>query len=256
MTGNGLRWTWGLERKNSRAFYQVRHQRWLRQALIHNGGMRGQPSDLLIAWADPRIAASYRASDLSADDARRAALPRSTRAQRDWQASRALLHSVRTAADDQVCSLSHKHGHAVCAVAPAGWRIGVDLERIVPRNVMRLADWVCTPQEQNMLARMDTHRRLAHFYMLWTLKEAFIKAANLAFPADMARVGLAAGEAGVATLRTPPGRWQACAWRLAPDWMVSMVWQAPTATGQSPHWHAPARCALPPRVTLGQWHTA
>jgi len=218
--------------------------------------MRCEPSDFLIAWADPSVAASYRTANLNGQDAARATLPRSTRAQRDWQVSRALLHDVRTTTGDQVYSLSHKHGHAVCAAAPAGWRVGMDLERIKPRDVARLADWVCTPQERRMLADLDDHRRLAHFYMLWTLKEAFIKAADLAFPADMIRVGLAAGEAGSATLRAPPGQWQACAWRLEPDWMVSVVWQAPTATGPSPHWRAPAACTLPPRVVMGRWQTA
>jgi len=216
--------------------------------------MRCEPSDFFIAWADPQVAASYCESDLSADDVPRATLPRSAKAQRDWQVSRGLLHSVRTAADDPVCSLSHKHGHAVCAAAPARWRIGVDLERIKPRDVMRLADWVCTPQERRMLADLDARRRLVHFYTLWTLKEAFIKAADLAFPADMARVGLFVGEAGGVVLQAPPGLWQACAWRLDPDWIVAAVWQASAAIGRSPNWHAFTGCALPHRRVLGQWN--
>jgi len=206
-----------------------------------------------IAWGYPRLAGAYRVSDLRGDDVRRAAQPRSAKAQRDWQVSRALLHSVRTEDNDSVHSLSHKQGHAVCAVAPTAWQIGVDMERIVPRDVMRLAAWTCSAQEQHRLAEMKEPSRLLHFYLLWTLKEAFIKADNGVFPRDMARLGLLYDEAGQSKLRAPTGRWHACAWRLEPDWLVTLVWQAPVATQMLPQWYAPSVCSLPTRALLGQW---
>jgi len=214
--------------------------------------------DFLIAWADPSAAAHYSEASLSPEDARRAVRPRSLKAQRDWEVSRALLQTFREKAAARVHSLSHSHGHAICGFAPAGGRIGVDIERIKPRDVLALADWVCSPYEKRELRHLSGFRQLQHFYMLWTLKEAFIKAAGLGFPADMSKVGLKEGAAGEDVLNAPLalGPWRAYAWQLRAgggDWVAASVWQASGGGEARPVWRTMPVCALPQRTLLGAW---
>nr|WP_242702700.1 4'-phosphopantetheinyl transferase superfamily protein [Achromobacter sp. SD115] len=209
--------------------------------------------ELFIWWADQGAAASYRSQELSAEDAVRAPALRSSKAQSDWRVSRALLQSVRQAAPDAATSLSHSGGHVVCAAAPRGWALGADLERIRPRAVLRLAEWVCTPAEREALAGLQGAAQLERFYLLWTLKEAFIKAAGLDFPADMASVGLAPDDKTGWRLRAPPGRWRACSYRLGHDWIASAVWRAQADSALRPQWRAEAACVLPTLAILGEW---
>jgi len=213
-------------------------------------------SDFFMAWADSSAAAHYSVEHLCAADAKRATRPRSPKAQRDWEVSRALLHAFRPKlAAPRVHSLSHSHGHAICGVAPAGWRLGVDIERTKPRGVMALADWVCSPYEKQSLGRLSGAIQLQRFYLLWTLKEAFIKAAGLGFPADMAKVGLGEGEGSADRLTAPPGDWRACVWQLGQDWVAASVWQAPESGDACPVWRTMPVCALPQRTLLGAWQS-
>lgn len=209
-------------------------------------------------WADQRAAVLYQDENLSADDARRVPASDSRQARKDdWQVSRVLLHEARSAmTPDAVLSLSHSGGHAICAQAPAGWKLGADLEHMRPRDVPRLADWVCSPAEAAALAALDGDAQREHFYLLWTLKEAFIKAANLDFPADMASVGLAPGAGGEWRLNAPAGAWRACSWRVGGAWMASMVWLAFSDNAMSPQWRAPTVCPLPPVTLIGHWASA
>ncbi|HEY9273926.1 4'-phosphopantetheinyl transferase superfamily protein, partial [Achromobacter sp.] len=140
-----------------------------------------------------------------------------------------------------------------CAAAPQGWALGADLERIRPREVLRLAGWVCTPAEREALASLWGAAQLERFYLLWTLKEAFIKAAGLDFPADMASVGLAPDDKAGWRLRAPPGRWRACSYRLGDDWIASAAWRAQAGSALRPQWRAEAACVLPTLAILGEW---
>jgi len=218
-------------------------------------------SAFIITWADPNAAKHYDAQTLCASDTARAQRQRSPKAQLDWEVSRALLHTLADTRADRVQSLSHSHGHAACITAPTGWKIGIDVERIQPRDVLRLAAWVCSPAEQHGLAQLPDARKLPYFYALWTLKEAFIKAAGLDFPADMVTVGFTVHATGETHLRAPSGAWQACVWRLGADWIASAVWQAaasdasptcaaPEHSRQIPIWRTMAGCALPQPVLL------
>ncbi|WP_220805496.1 4'-phosphopantetheinyl transferase superfamily protein [Achromobacter sp. UMC46] len=209
-------------------------------------------------WADQSAAVLYQEKDLSAEDVHRAPGSGSRQARRDdWQVSRALLHEARRSmAPGAVLSLSHSGGHAVCAQAPAGWRLGADLERMRARDVPRLAAWICSPAEAAALAALEGAAQLARFYLLWTLKEAFIKAAGLDFPADMASVGLMPDARGGWRLNAPAGAWRACSWRVGDAWMASMVWLAPSDNAMSPQWRTVAACPLPPVTLIGHWQSA
>ncbi|OAE72709.1 4-diphosphocytidyl-2C-methyl-D-erythritol kinase [Achromobacter insolitus] len=211
--------------------------------------------ELLIWWADEGAASSYSSQDLSAEDVLRVGRLRSPKALGDWHVSRALLRSVRAAHVGGATSLSHSGGHAVCAAAPQGWTLGVDLERVRQRDVLRLAQWVCSPAEQAALIGLTGFAQLEHFYLLWTLKEAFIKAAGLDFPADMVSVGLASDGREGWCLCAPPGQWRACSYRLGQDWVASVAWHVQPGSKTLPQWRAAAACVLPPLAMLGQWAT-
>ncbi|MFY0479115.1 4'-phosphopantetheinyl transferase family protein [Achromobacter marplatensis] len=209
-------------------------------------------------WADKSAAVLYKQENLSDEDARRAPGNGSRQARRDdWQVSRALLHDVRSAMPPgAVLSLSHSGGHAICGQAPAGWKLGADLEPMRARDIPRLAEWVCSPAEAAGLAALDGEAQQERFYLLWTLKEAFIKAAGLDFPADMASVGLAPDVAGGWRLNAPTGAWRACSWRVGRAWVASMVWLAPSDNAMSPQWRATTGCPLPPVTLMGHWTSA
>ncbi|MFY1853118.1 4'-phosphopantetheinyl transferase family protein [Achromobacter xylosoxidans] len=209
---------------------------------------------LSLWWADEGAAGAYRTQALSPEDAARAAAIRSPKATRDWRVSRALLQCVREAMPaPHTLSLSHSGGRALCARAPADWAVGVDLERMRPRATAALADWICDEPERAWLRQADGAVRLERFYLLWTLKEAFVKAAGLDFPADMAAAGLAPDASGQVELRPPPGHWNAAAWRLGADWMAAAVWRADSGGAAPIEWRAALSCAWPERCELGRW---
>lgn len=79
-------------------------------------------------------------------------------------------HGAERPLDARV-SISHRDGLAVAVVAPAGVRVGVDLERSgsVPLQAIR---YFLTPAEQRMAVYVDPT-------VLWSLKEAAWKALGL-----------------------------------------------------------------------------
>lgn len=214
-------------------------------------------SQLRLTWAEPEASHQYRLADLSTEDALRARRMRSLKAHCDWQVSRALLHACR-GPDTAGCveSLSHSGGHALLAQGPLGWQIGVDLERIRPRRVLDLAEWACSPDEIEWLCgQPDDGARLQCFYMLWTLKEAFVKACSLSFPAELRRYGLSVGQDQLLTLRAPVGAWQARSYLLEPGWIASAVW-LPARNGlntEEPEWRAGPASVFPVVMALGAW---
>jgi phosphopantetheinyl transferase len=72
-------------------------------------------------------------------------------------------------------SVSHSGHFAVCAIARAG-RVGVDIQFPVPRRrTSAIAEQYFSPDETEWQAQEAPGR----FYMLWVLKEAYLKAAGL-----------------------------------------------------------------------------
>lgn len=209
--------------------------------------------EIRLSWAEPAAAGHYCVSRLSAGDLRRATSQRGAKARLDWQVSRALLHACRegdTAASAE--SLSHSRGHAMLAQAPRGWSLGADMEKIRPRRVLALAEWACSAGEIEWLRGLpDGGARLQGFYLLWTLKEAFIKACSLSFPADLCRYGLDVGPASSLSLRAPVGAWQARSYLIGSDWMASVVWlpQGHDLGVAEPQWHA-CPASIMPQVKL------
>ena len=87
-------------------------------------------------------------------------------------------------------SVAHSRGKVVCALAPAG-RIGIDVECLVPgRGIEAIAEQHFSADERRWVGA-----RAERFYMLWVLKEAYLKALG---------VGLAGGLDSLRCLVDPP----------------------------------------------------
>lgn len=93
-------------------------------------------------------------------------------------------------------NVSHSRSIALIALArtaPAIVEIGVDVEAVSDRrDVLELADIVCTEAERSALTELETVARQTAFTRLWTRKEAWLKAkgVGLGFGAKRVHVGV------------------------------------------------------------------
>lgn len=201
--------------------------------------------------AAPDCAAGYQAQLLSAADRAYLQCHPTRAAQPGWQVSRFLKQQANTVSG----SLSHSGGYAVLAVSQPDFAVGVDLELLRPRRFDAWPDWVLHPDEKQWLRQsaglaagnawdwhpsrtgkppaelsgiMPHQPPLTQLYVLWTLKEALLKANHLAL-ADLPQVGL-----------RRRGGWQLCAadrlWRgasflLDGQFVCSTVWPHETEAG-------------------------
>jgi 4'-phosphopantetheinyl transferase len=139
-----------------------------------NLGVTSAHSDSYALWfADPSAQELFDAAALSASDRGRL----SFRREREFKVSRAL--KAFTHAETRTYSLSHSAGHAALLLAPEGMRVGVDLEAVRPRDVLRIARFAFHEREVAALEATAESQRDEFFYMLWTLKEALGKALQL-----------------------------------------------------------------------------
>lgn len=89
------------------------------------------------------------------------------------------------AADSPAISISHADPLLAVAVAQTG-NVGVDIEVLQPDiDIAALAENYCTPAEQGLLNSTPPESRVATFYAIWTLKEAYLKAIGLGMAIDM-----------------------------------------------------------------------
>lgn len=84
---------------------------------------------------------------------------------------------------DIAISLSHRDGTALCIAAPAGTRIGCDLETVEPHSDGFIADY-CTPEEQALIARTPLERRALVVCLIWSGKESALKALHMGLRLD------------------------------------------------------------------------
>lgn len=136
-------------------------------------------------------------------------------------------------------SLSHKLDQVAAVIAPEGWQVGIDLERIRHRDVARLASWMASEGEADALTGMPEDLALRHFYRLWTFKEAMIKARSQDFPADL--------KTNILRIDAVSGQWRIDAsgeqgWALRlfecePGWVLAVVWRAPPGELADVAWH-------------------
>jgi 4'-phosphopantetheinyl transferase len=177
------------------------------------------------------------------------------RRRRDWAVSRALLAGISPPAEAPQ-SLSHSGGHAALAVAPPGIAVGVDLEFERPRDVLGIARLAFTARECQFLDRLPQAECFSHFYILWTLKEAFSKALDLDLSVILRDCEIYRNDgrwrADVPTNRS----WAADAFSPAPGWTLSIVRIAPDNLFESAlsvslsDWPARQPIAWTPRLSL------
>lgn len=72
-------------------------------------------------------------------------------------------------------SISHRDDLGLSCVAPAGTKLGCDLERIEPRRGVFVADYF-TAAERDAVAHTDAARRDAAVTAIWSAKESALKA--------------------------------------------------------------------------------
>lgn len=70
-------------------------------------------------------------------------------------------------------NLSHSGKYVACIVYPG--KAGIDIERVRSVNY-RVAERYFTNQEYESMQLLDEPEKLRHFFVLWTLKESFLKA--------------------------------------------------------------------------------
>lgn len=85
-------------------------------------------------------------------------------------------------------SLSHSGDWAILAVSKAGL-IGIDVEAVSStRDLVGIAESYYHPHEFSQLQRFDVAAQADYFYRLWTLKEAFFKAAGTGISGGLEKI--------------------------------------------------------------------
>jgi 4'-phosphopantetheinyl transferase len=130
-------------------------------------------------------------------------------------------------------NLSHCDTHAVVAVA-ANMAIGVDIEqRRQGIDARGIAKRYFAPEESEAIDRLADQNVDSHFLLMWTCKEAFIKAIGLglAYPLDRVLVRNAASGAPfldpVEAEHGPSTAWSLRTWRPAPDRCIALAVKGP-----------------------------
>ena len=74
-------------------------------------------------------------------------------------------------------NLSHSGEWALVGLAPSRWRVGVDVEQIRPDlDCLAMARRMYQAAEVDRLSQADPALRRTEFFLLWSAKEAFVKA--------------------------------------------------------------------------------
>lgn len=122
-------------------------------------------------------------------------------------------------------SITHAGNHALVALAQ-GVRVGVDVEMVAPR-------------QRTMLDRFFTAEEFAwagdqleRVHLLWTAKEAALKALGTGVSGDPARVHVQPGNPWLEMLDAPPGTRAHCTTYPASDHCASVVALLPADSGQ------------------------
>jgi 4'-phosphopantetheinyl transferase len=136
--------------------------------------------NLQLWLAAPDAAQHFDPAQLTAGERDRYSRLRRPQRRQEFAVSRALrAYVLRDKPQPASESLSHSGGYAALALAPPELRVGVDLEVHRPRDVLATARTAFGDPEARALAAATPAGREQLFYVMWTVKEAFAKAAGL-----------------------------------------------------------------------------
>jgi hypothetical protein len=117
--------------------------------------------------------------------------------------------------------LTHSAGYVACAT-PAAGIVGIDLEWLWPRDVLRLARFAYSAGEAAWLAQQPAAQQGAAFIELWVLKEAAAKALAVPLLAALASCRFSVHDGRISTQLPQPGAWRA---RLySPQPQLRLAW--------------------------------
>lgn len=126
-------------------------------------------------------------------------------------------------------SLSHSQGIAAFAFT-AGRRVGIDIEKMDPAaDCQSLAREYFTVEEARYINLQDEPSSIEAFFLCWTRKEAYLKAAGIR-PLDSFDTGLQTNQ--IFDMQSPQlnNHWAIARLELVPGWLTSLVVE--TAQGQ------------------------
>jgi 4'-phosphopantetheinyl transferase len=135
-------------------------------------------------------------------------------------------------------SIAHADGVALCAVA-AGHAVGADVEsrRNVGDDPFAIARAVCTEHEIRVLGELPAEARAEALLLVWTAKEAVLKATGLARRLHPSQVTVRVGEDVPPSVEFAPdvradgGRWRVTTLRVRPWHTVAIA--VPAAPGET-----------------------
>jgi 4'-phosphopantetheinyl transferase len=91
-------------------------------------------------------------------------------------------------------SISHCNGNAFCAISDRTYlALGADIERVAPRAPEFAADYF-TPRELAQVAASPANERDAIVTLIWSAKEAGLKALRLGLTVDTRRISIELGQ--------------------------------------------------------------
>jgi 4'-phosphopantetheinyl transferase len=206
--------------------------------------MIAHDADIPVWLATPDAAEHLDVARLSADDASRWREIRTARRRRDWASSRALLAAVPTTGP---CSrsMSHSHGYAAVVLAEPALSVGIDVEAVIPRDFLRLAEIAYSAAEARHLATLDPALLAGRFYEFWTLKEALAKALGLSLAQALTQCRCVDDAGNVVPSMPTAQPWRATVFAPRPDLRLAVACVA-DSTGQlqgqilTEEWPAPA----------------
>ena len=125
-------------------------------------------------------------------------------------------------------SFSHRDGRAACAVAPAGTRLGCDLEWVEPRSDAFVQDYFLPSEIELVLLAPVEHRPL-FANLIWSAKESALKALKTGLREDTRSVEVQLLDTAprdwgrLEVVRKPSGEVFRGWWRREGGWVLTVV---------------------------------
>ncbi|TXG93225.1 MAG: 4'-phosphopantetheinyl transferase superfamily protein [Rhodocyclaceae bacterium] len=119
-------------------------------------------------------------------------------------------------------SFSHRLAWVACAISD-GQRVGIDLEPILGKFDELTLDLFLSPSEITWMKQMPQSERGCMAIVLWCLKEAWLKASNLAGSVAMHHV-VFSSELELLSVndQIQKNRWKSLAWKLDEDLIIAV----------------------------------